>query len=234
MVWLCTLQELGTSFINSEKSEHFSKGFKMQLMNDMKEHVKETEVIDYVNPDISDLATLLSKGCSTDSEIAKNCFEYVRDSIRHSGDYKEDITTCKASEVLKHKTGWCYAKSHLLAALLRANGIPAGLCYQRLKCSEYRNDIFCLHGLNALYLKDYGWFRVDARGNKEGVNAQFNPPVEKLAFELEAQEFDLEGIYAEPLNIIVQALKKNQNYEAMVNNLPDCTLEDISKYNKGQ
>jgi len=34
--------------------------------------------------------------------------------------------TCKASDVLIYGTGYCYAKSHLLAALLRANAIPAG------------------------------------------------------------------------------------------------------------
>ena len=40
--------------------------------------------------------------------------------------------------------------------------------------------LYCLHGLNWIYLKEFGWYRVDARGNKEGVNAQFNPLYEKL------------------------------------------------------
>jgi transglutaminase-like putative cysteine protease len=35
---------------------------------------------------------------------------------------------------------------------------------------------FCLHGLNAVYLEDFGWYRIDARGNKTGVAAQFTPP----------------------------------------------------------
>jgi hypothetical protein len=48
-------------------------------------------------------------------------------------------------------------------------------------------------------LEDYGWYRVDARRNKEGVNAVFTPPVEKLAFELSEHEFDLPELYAEPL-----------------------------------
>ncbi|MCJ7765377.1 MAG: hypothetical protein MUP09_05490 [Thiovulaceae bacterium] len=39
------------------------------------------------------------------------------------GDAGEVITTCSARELLEHGTGWCYAKSHLLAALLRAYGI---------------------------------------------------------------------------------------------------------------
>ena len=99
----------------------------------------------------------------------------------------------------------------MLTSLLRANNIPTGFCYQRLSCSEYKDDIYCLHGLNAIYLKDYGWYKVDARGNKDGVNAQFNPPIEKLAFELEENEFDLPEIYEEPLEVVVQTLEKFKN-----------------------
>lgn len=189
--------------------------------------LQETNIIDYSNPEIKQLAFELSKNCKTDIEIAKNCFEYVRDNINHSGDHKDNITTCKASDVLKNKTGWCYAKSHLLAALLRANSIPAGFCYQRLRCSEYGDGLYCLHGLNAVYLKEYGWYKVDARGNKDGVDAQCNPPIEKLAFELEENEFDLPEIYEDPLEVVVQTLEKFTTYDEMINNFPDIKLDDI-------
>jgi len=192
---------------------------------EMTNFLKETPIINFGDAAIQTLAKELSDGCQTDVEIAKNCFTYVRDNINHSGDYKDDITTCKASDVLKHKTGWCYAKSHLLAALLRANGIPTGFCYQRLSCSEYKKDIYCLHGLNAIYLKEFGWYRVDARGNKKGVEAAFTPPLEKLAFEIQEGEFDLPEIYEEPLDVIVQTLQKHQTYEEMIHNLPDIKEE---------
>lgn len=187
----------------------------------MTKFLAETNIIDYSNQEIQTLAKKLSATSKIDIEIAKNCFEYVRDNVNHSGDCKDNITTYKASDVLKYNTGWCYAKSHLLAALLRANNIPTGFCYQRLSCSEYKNDIYCLHGLNAIYLKDFGWYKVDSRGNKEGVDAQFNPPIEKLAFELEENEFDLPEIYDEPLDVVIQTLKTNKTYEEMVNNFPD-------------
>ena len=48
------------------------------------------------------------------------------------------------------------------------------------------------------------------------------PPVEKLAFEPGADEFDLPGIYAEPLEEVLQALRENDNYEKMIANFPDC------------
>lgn len=40
-----------------------------------------------------------------------------------------------------------------------------------------------VHALNTVYVDDEaGWLRVDARGNKEGVDAQFSLDGERLAF----------------------------------------------------
>ena len=167
------------------------------------------------------LCNNLQKSCSSDEEVAKKCFLYVRDEIRHSGNCQDDRTTCKVSDVLKYKTGWCYAKAILLAALLRANGIPTAFCYQRLSCSEYEEGVYCLHGLNAVYLEKYGWYRVDARGNKEGVDAQFVPPVEKLAFIPQENEYDIKEFYSDPLPEVLDALKNNRCYSDMVANFPD-------------
>ncbi|MFY9143288.1 transglutaminase-like domain-containing protein [Sulfuricurvum sp.] len=192
----------------------------------MEEFLASSEIIDYTHPNVSAKARELAAGCNSDTEIARQCFEFVRDAIRHTGDAGEGITTLKASEVLEQGSGWCYAKSHLLAALLRANKIPAALCYQRLSCSEYTQDIYCLHGLNAVYLKEYGWYRLDARGNKEGVDAQFDPPHEKLAFQLGEKEYDLPQRYEKPLEVVVNALKERKNYAEMIGHFPD--IEDPS------
>ena len=188
------------------------------------EYLTANEAVDSEHPTIIAKAKDLSKGLYSDEVIAKNCFEFVCDEIDHSGDIPAEITTYKASEVLAYKTGWCYAKSHLLAALLRANGIPTGLCYQRLSQGD-GGAPYCLHGLNAVYLKEYGWYRVDARGNKDGVNAQFTPPVEKLAFEIqEENEGDFERIFVEPLEEVTKALQCNADYKAMTQNFPDRIL----------
>lgn len=152
------------------------------------------------------------------------CFEFVRDEIRHSSDFELNPVTCKASDVLRHGTGYCYAKSHLLAALLRANGIPAGLCYQRLSVGA-GGAPYCLHGLNAVHLKDFGWYRIDARGNKPGIDARFAPPVEYLAFAVrEREERMLPEIWAEPLPIIVDALERHATWDQVLANLPDVEL----------
>jgi len=189
----------------------------------MQSYLTETAIINFSDSDVQKLANSLSKGANSPLDITKNCFEYVRDEIHHSGDYQAPSTTVKASDVLKHKTGWCYAKSHLLAALLRANKIPTGFCYQRLSCSEYKPDIYCLHGLNAVFLDGFGWYRLDARGNKQGVDAQFTPPTEQLAFKLAENEKDIEGIFAEPLEVVIEALRVNKTYAEMINHFPDYT-----------
>jgi hypothetical protein len=56
------------------------------------------------------LARQLKREPCTDTDIAKACFEYVRDSIKHAWDLKIDVITCKASDVLSHKTGYCYSR----------------------------------------------------------------------------------------------------------------------------
>ncbi|MEW8205852.1 MAG: transglutaminase family protein [Candidatus Thiodiazotropha taylori] len=192
----------------------------------MKEYLASTDLIDWKHPDILRKAKALAQGLGDQAAIAKACFEFVRDKIKHSNDFKLNPVTCKASDVLKHKTGYCYAKSHLLAALLRANGIPAGLCYQRLTIEDDKPP-FCLHGLNAVYLPEFGWYRIDARGNKEGVEAQFTPPREQLAFPVVVQgEADFSEVWPEPLMEVVRVLTESETYQEVADNLPDI---DITK-----
>ena len=185
----------------------------------MQQYLTETEVINWQHPNILQLAKKLAT--SDTYTTAKACFEWVRDNIYHSSDYKMNPITCRASEVLQHKTGYCYAKSHLLAALLRANSIPTGFCYQRLSVFD-DGAPYSLHGFNAVYLPKYGWYRIDARGNKPGVNAQFNPPQEQLAFGIKfTEEIDCKHIFAEPLPEIVTALKTHTTWDEMLRNLTD-------------
>jgi transglutaminase-like putative cysteine protease len=190
-------------------------------MKNMEQYLATTKIIDWKHPDILEKAKELSAGIDNPVDIAKACFQYVRDEIKHSSDFKLNPVTCTASDVLKYKTGYCYAKSHLLAALLRANGIPAGLCYQRLTIDNDKPP-YSLHGLNAVYLPDFGWYRIDARGNKKGIDAQFLPPKEQLAFPIINEgEADLPDIYAEPLANVVSVLSESETYIDVLHNLPD-------------
>lgn len=190
----------------------------------MEKYLQNSYVIDFEHPLILAKAMELKENTNSDEEIAKNCFTFVRDHIRHTGDSKDAIITCKASDVLVYQTGWCYAKSHLLAALCRANGLLTGFCYQRLSLMEKGGEPYMLHGLNAVYLKNFGWYRMDARGNKEGVNAAFTPPLEQLAFKVKtSHEIDFQEILSEPLSIVITALQTYTSFEESLKHLPDCT-----------
>ncbi len=174
---------------------------------DLNRYLNSSSIIDRDHPDIVRTAQELSMGSESAHETARRCFEFVRDAIFHSFDHRMNPVTLKASEVLIHRTGYCFAKSHLLAALLRANDIPAG---------------HCLHGFNAVYLPKYGWYRADPRGNKEGVDAQFTPPAERLAYGADKNgEMTLAGIWAEPLPAVIEVLSKYDNYLDVRKNLPD-------------
>lgn len=190
----------------------------------MKQYLESSEFIDWQHPAVRQKAAELAEHCRSDALVAKRCFEFVRDSIKHSWDHRLNPVTCQASEVLRHGTGYCYAKSHLLAALLRANGIPAGLCYQRLSVGS-GGPPYSLHGLNAVFLKEHGWYRVDARGNKAGVAAEFAPPVERLAYPLvEPSERDFPEIWAAPLPLVVRVLTTCATVEEVFDRLPDAEV----------
>jgi transglutaminase-like putative cysteine protease len=118
----------------------------------------------------------------------------------------------------------------LLAALLRANQIPTGFCYQRLRTEE-QGAQYSLHGFNAIYLPETGWYRVDARGNREGVDAQFLPPQERLAFEIQLpEEVDFRAILPEPLKLVVEALQSQTTWDEMLRHLPDISAEVAKNY----
>lgn len=197
----------------------------------MEKYLRSSEAIDWQDPSILALAKAIASRHETQQEIAKACFEWVRDEIHHSVDYRMNPVTCRASAVLKYKTGYCYAKSHLLAALLRANGIPAGLCYQRLSIDD-RGAPYCLHGLNAVYLDDIGWYRIDARGDRAGIKAEFLPPKEHLAYRPRLpEEADFQSIFSDPLPVVVKALENCTQWDEMLQNLPDIPLQLWEQYN---
>jgi hypothetical protein len=186
--------------------------------------LRVTRIVDWETPEVAVLAGRLASGRVSPSEVACAAFEWVRDQVLHTVDHARDPVTCSASEVLRAGTGFCYAKSHLLAALLRANGIPAGFVYQRLAAG---GATFVLHGLNAVWLRDVGWYRVDPRGNRDHLVSAFNPPREVLPFSCRVAGEQLStAVWAEPLPIVVEALTQHRTRAALEANLPDAADVD--------
>ena len=182
------------------------------------------EVIDWRTDAIRELAAALSLRASG-VDLISNLFEWVRDNVRHTGDAGQGVITLRASDVLRERTGLCYAKSHLLVALLRASGIPSGLCYQRLRADE-ASESFALHGLVGVRLPDGSVMRIDPRGNKPGIDTQLIPGRETLAFVVQHRgEADLPGVFARPLPAVVTALSAASHWPMRDSDLPDLAPE---------
>lgn len=182
--------------------------------------------VDHDRPELRALASAL-KASAGDDPVAqvRACFDFVRDRVRHSLDHGDSVLTGFASEALREGTGFCYSKSHLLAALLRANGFPTGFVYQRLRHAHSVSG-YCLHALNAVCLPDYGWVRLDARGERADLPPiRFDPPCEWLAYTAEAEgEGFLPGVYEDPLPVVTAALREAADVAGLVRSLPDAPL----------
>jgi len=195
----------------------------------MYKFLQESEYIDFSASNIIEKAAELFNHLHDDISKAKAAFEFVRDEIPHTFDIGLDTITFKASDVLKYKTGICHAKSNLLAALLRSQSIPVGFCFQRLRMRMKHS--YVVHCYNAIYIANR-WIKVDARGNKPGVNAQFSLDEPILAFRCrpEYDEYFWQGIYAEPHKETMRMLEKAENLQYILDNIPDKITEkpDIS------
>lgn len=187
------------------------------------EYLKHGGVIDYENEAIAELADKLFRKTNNEVDFIKAAYEFVRDNISHSADINEDAVTCTASEVLKAGHGICFAKSHLLAALLRCKSVPSGFCYQKIILDDETAPVLVYHGLNGVYIKDcQKWIRLDARGNKNGVNAQFSLETEQLAYPIRPKmgEEDNLTVYPDPDIKIVEKLRKIKTRTKLLNDLP--------------
>ncbi len=184
----------------------------LHILNSIDDYLKSSFYIDWQSPAILKQAQQLSD--TNDIETARRCFYFVRDKVHHSWDIQDRRVTARASDVLREGVGICWAKSNLLAALLRANAIPAGICYQRLAFPENPKTGFCIHALNAIYLASLDrWIRLDARGNKDGVHAAFCLEHERLAFPVDPSigERDYPDVYAEPTPLTMAILENSTN-----------------------
>ena len=183
----------------------------LRICDTMENYLSYSYYIVWNNPNIIQKAKDL---LILDNEVdtVRRTYHFVRDEIKHSWDIQDRRVTARASDVLQEKVGICWAKANLLAALLRANQIPAGICYQRLTLEDTPESGYCIHALNAVYLSSLkSWIRLDARGNKEGIQAEMSLDQEQLAFAVrpELGEIDYQEVYAEPLPVTMDILEKS-------------------------
>lgn len=195
------------------------------VSENMRDYLQPGKYIDFETDIVSQKAKQLKLDCLDRINLIEQTYTFVRDEIKHSWDAQDKRVTVTASDVLREGVGICFAKANLLAALLRANEIPAGICYQRLTLGDTPDTGYCVHALNAVFVEDImRWVRLDARGNKTGVCAGFSLEQEYLAFTVRREycEIDYPEIYAEPIPITMEVLEKSMDaLDLYLYGLPD-------------
>jgi len=183
-------QQVAAKLINTG-DVHAKEFFEMN--ENLKEYLSETPSINYSHPLIEAKIKELREKSDSQIDYVRNAYEFVRDKITHSWDVKAKVVSKNAAEVLENGTGICWTKSCLLAALLRGNGIPAGISYQKLTRGDDDSDGYIIHALNTVYIPELQkWIRLDARGNKATVHAEFSLEEEKLAFPIREQYAEID------------------------------------------
>ena len=126
-------------------------------------YIKPTFFIDSDSSAIQSYSRDICRGIGSRRERAIALYYRVRDDIRYDPYHFEDNQEfLRASSVLKKKSGYCVAKAVLLAAVARAQSIPARLGFadvrnhlvtERLK-AMMETDLFVYHGYVEFYLDD--------------------------------------------------------------------------------
>ncbi len=192
--------------------------------NQITDYLKENPpYIRYKTPQVCAMISAIEAKASSAEQRAKLAFGIVRDEIKHSFDTGNPLVTIGAEEVLEHRAGICFAKSHLLATLLRGMDIPAGFCYQRVLRKGTIESGYALHGLNAVYLPDIGWFRLDPRGNKPGIDTEFNTHQEQLAYPIRTElgEIDYPNVFIAPLPGVLKAMRLSKDSQELFYKRPE-------------
>lgn len=135
-------------------------------MEDLSIYLKPTYYIDYDSPIISKIAKKIA--ASDPDKTARATFYFVRDKVIYNP-YSQFYLPehYPASRTLDRGEGFCVQKAVLLAALARANGIPARLVFADImnylvpqKLWEImKTNLFAFHGYNELYI-DGRWIKV--------------------------------------------------------------------------
>ena len=144
-------------------------------IENMEQYLKPTAYIDCDHPDVQAFAAESASGAKTRLEKAVKLYYAARDAIRYDPyAFGFGGETFKASNVLAERKAFCVPKAILLAALCRAQGIPARLGFADVKnhlASEglikmMRTDVFAFHGYADIFLEGK-WVKATPAFNRE-------------------------------------------------------------------
>lgn len=145
------------------------------LSGDLTIYLQATAYLDSDHPDIRACAAQITTGASSVLEKAVRLYYAARDEVRYDP-YAFGFSgeTFRASHVLAEKKAFCVPKAILLAALCRAEGIPARLGFADVRnhlasdnlIKMMRTDVFAFHGYTDIYIDDK-WVKATPAFNRE-------------------------------------------------------------------
>ncbi|WP_439520589.1 transglutaminase-like domain-containing protein [Hydrogenophaga sp.] len=138
------------------------------------QHLAATPFVDHDHAAVQAFAREHAQG-GTPRERAASLYLAVRDRVRYDP-YRIDLSPqgMSASQALALGHGWCVPKAVLMAAVCRADGIPARLGFadvrNHLSTERLRNtmgtDVFVWHGYTSIWL-DGAWRKATPAFNIE-------------------------------------------------------------------
>lgn len=176
-------------------------------------YLEDTIVVDWQSPAVLEKARTLTEGQDAEAERVRALHAFVRDEISDSLAIETEALPCSASAVLRAGTGLSYARSHLLVALLRSRGTPAGFAYQLL-CLPPLEGRPRLVGSAAAWVAARDRFVVvDPAAGMPGEFGRVPDP------DLGEQTYPM--VFARPLKTVVDLIDYADNLGQVRNHLPD-------------
>ncbi len=119
----------------------------------------------------SDVVTLsheITQHASTDLEVIQQIYFWVQDNISYDTEKAKKVQTGELTnyvpnlkKILESRSGICYDYASLVAAMLRANGIPCKMVFGDVKTDDSGTTI--MHAWNMIWTEEDGWIAVDIK-----------------------------------------------------------------------
>lgn len=139
------------------------------LGSEMDKYLKETELINYNNPAIIELASQIAEGKDDSYQIVFDLAVWTNRNIKYSLDTMTAEASLPASWVIENRKGVCDELTNLFIAMVRSIGIPAkfvaGISYTE---SELFSEPWGAHSWAEVYLPGYGWVPFDVTYGQYG------------------------------------------------------------------
>ncbi len=145
------------------------------MADELDEFLEPGAMVESAHPDIVAFAAETAGDAATVREKAIRLYYRVRDGVRYDPYASSlEIDGMKASKTLAEMKGYCVQKAVLLAAVCRAQGIPARLGFADVRNhlstgkirERMKTDTFYWHGYTSIFL-DGQWFKSTPAFNVE-------------------------------------------------------------------